>query len=371
MRTVIVASPKIAPKPEWGGVELEFDAVTRLEEAGVRVVQLDPGDVADGIKADRSDARAVVFVQTEGRLSPRYRGHADEWLDAGAVVVEKNIFSLPSRWRPVHPRYLMAVMSLDGLHRYGLRSSCAYLQPVERALLLPNPLLPRLARATPWADDGVSPVVLLRLGRPDPRKWTTFEMRWARALSRRSPQRQFHLRLVGCPASVQGARFETSNLTISAEPYSTNPSALYADADVLVHHSRIGETFGNTLFEAAEAGLGIVCALAPRWDCGPLEYFEQSAARFATPRVHMSHPSLPVTAVGSGVLRRPTAREMVHALLSAESGPTREMPPLLDCVRGVLSAAAQLGSPRTAGPLVVAAEAARALRRRGQASPDQ
>jgi hypothetical protein len=371
MRTVIVASPEITPNPEWGGVELEFDAVTRLEETGVRVVRLDPCDVADGIKADRwSDARAVVFVQTEGRLSPRYRRHADEWLDAGAVVVEKNIFSLPSRWRPVHPRYLMAVMSLDGLYRYGLRSYAACLPSVERALLLPNPLLPRPARATPWADDGVSPVVLLRLGRPDPRKWTTFEMRWARALSRRSPHRQFHLRLVGCPASVQGASSRPP-ISESRRAVQHESFGLYAKADVLVHHSRIGENVREHAVRGSGGRTGHRLRLAPRWDCGPLEYFDQSSARFATPRLHMSHPSLPAAAVGSGVLRRPTARAMVHALCPAESGPTREMPALLDCVRGVLSAAAQLGSPCAARPLVIAAEAARALRRRGQASPDQ
>jgi hypothetical protein len=60
-------------------------------------------------------------------------------------------------------------------------------------------------------------------------------------------------------------------LRLVFKSYGTPVDQAYRAADVYVHHSRIGETYGNTLVEAATSGCLVVCALDLDWDCAPLE----------------------------------------------------------------------------------------------------
>jgi hypothetical protein len=292
---------------------------------------------------------------------------AGEWLRLGATVIEKNVFALPSRWRPDHPRYLMAVLSHDGLDRYAWRSYCARLKPVQQALVLPNPvLIDDIPAGRVWRDSHSGLVKLLRIGRPDPRKWTDFECRWSLELARRHPDRDFHLRLVGAPDAMSNTKLERQNLRVTREPYSEHPADVYAGSDVLVHHSRIGETFGNTLYEAVDAGLGIVCSMSPHWDCAPAEYLRNTHARLAAPEAHLADPRLPVRGLLTGERPiRPTAAEYIRAMTGDGSSLLRLPVPSPSAARAsLLKCARELQVGVFAAHLALAREGTRSVRHR-------
>ena len=67
---------------------------------------------------------------------------------------------------------------------------------------------------------------------------------------------------------------------------------VYRAADIYLHHSRIGETFGNTLVEAAQAGCLVVCGLDLDWDCAPLETLDLDVHLVRSRRALIRDPSV-------------------------------------------------------------------------------
>ena len=267
-----------------GGVEI---LNARLAEAararGIDVVH-DP-DV--GRVASLARERGVlVFSQQEGRLSPHYRDWAQGCLDAGALVVEKNVFALPSAHRPVHPRYVHALMSVDGAHRLAWRSGLAGCRPPAEYLLLPNPLLASASEMWEPRHRDSNRLRFLRAGRPDAVKWSDWEQRLAQAIARSRPGLSIELTLVGLPDEC---RLDTPslppNLSVTIRPMLSMEQLrqAYLESDVYVHFSRIGETFGNTIAEAQAAGCVCVVALDPAWDCAPLEFLAVGRSLAASP----------------------------------------------------------------------------------------
>jgi len=220
-----------------------------------------------------------VFTQQEGRLSSAYRAWAEACLAAGAMVVEKNVFALASAHRPRHRRYVHALMSWDGAHRFAWRSLASGLPAPADFLLLSNPLLiasdgqEAAAQESPVDDSGPR-IRLLRAGRPDPVKWTDWEQRLAAAMAVARPGLTIDLTLVGVPGEFVLAA-STLPRSVFVRPLPMLPPAdlwaAFSQADAYVHHSRIGETFGNTLAEAQAAGCFCVAGLEPWWDTAPLE----------------------------------------------------------------------------------------------------
>lgn len=210
----------------------------------------------------------VVYTQAGGTLSRTWAEWARSVRSRGAVLVEHNIFAQPSRHRPAGG-HRMACLSTDGVHRLVLRAAVSGVRLSPRTAVLPNPLVHDLPQREPSSPEpGL--VRLLRIGRPDPRKWTDFELSLATRLARRHPDTTFALTLVGHPGTSD---LQTQpNLRVNLHPYTANLTSLLSECDVLLHASRIGETFGNTLSEGWRAGKLICCALAPTWDCGPLDF---------------------------------------------------------------------------------------------------
>lgn len=270
--------PKARPR---GGVELLASGLAAAADArGVEVV-LDP--TVDALRVLAAEGPMVVFTQQEGRLSAQYADWAHACLAAGAVVVEKNVFALPSAHRPRHPRYVHGLLSTDGAHRFAWRSAAAGHPAPPTHVILPNPsLLGAPAPRVPGAD-GV--VRLLRVGRDDIVKWSTWEQVLAVRMAQARPDVRVELDLVGVPEACRLDGRLPANLVIRRHPM-LDPDGLrhaYAAADGYVHHSRIGETFGNTLAEAQAAGCFCVAGLDPAWDCGPLEFLAAQRSWVGTP----------------------------------------------------------------------------------------
>lgn len=341
-----------------GGVEHEVGVFQAACAArGVPVVREPMERVGRALRAI-SPGPALVFTQQEGPLSASYARSAAEWLSCGATVVEKNVFALPSRWRPRHPRYVMALMSQDGSHRLRLRSLLGGASRPGGWLHLKNPCDPAAAAA---ARDGDVDLHFLRVGRPDIRKWTTFETAFVRSAAQAHPDLTFRLTLVGVPGELARPALP-SNVDLVVLPYLRREALEphYARAHVYLHHSRIGETFGNTLAEAALRGLRIVLGCDPQWDCAPLEFVPPGSAVGRPGHLCRSAPDLVrrlVTAappVPPPIPDGPAQLALLLALAGEPAGALLPEPRLRDSLRYVLGLGAQIHGS-TLGDCVAAA----------------
>jgi hypothetical protein len=189
----------------------------------------------------------------------------------GFEIIEENIFALASRYRPVHPNYSLALMSLDGAYRYSFRSFWSGFRKSKNYLLLPNPGFSEpVLHARPQRSG--STFTFLRVGRPDKIKWSQFEFEFVRKLALSIPSIHFVLRLVQPPSSLKFSS-DIPNLTVECLAYQANVQELYFNADCYIHHSAIGETFGNTIAEATKNGLPILYAADFDWDQAPVITF--------------------------------------------------------------------------------------------------
>jgi len=262
-----------------GATQLLESAIRTVRSENLQIqVVTDRAVVLDLLGECGDPTRAIVFCQEEGQLSAGYYDFATHVLETGAKMVELNVFNLPSRFRPRHDNYVMGCYTLEGYWRYRLRSFGHGTQACRKVLILPNPsrFVPsEMARSC--SQDGQ--LRWLRVGRPDPIKWGSWEKHFLEVLSVNSNALHI-LTLVGEPPTLQSPK--PLGYAIENFDYLDDIELLYACNDVLVHHSRIGETFGNVLLEAQDMGLYVVFAADPQWDCGPLAFLEPESSTVAT-----------------------------------------------------------------------------------------
>lgn len=273
------------PGKKAGGVQILAGLIVRQAgDSGVAAIITTTKTALDDL-SELSAGRKIIFVQTNGRLSPEYRLWALDLLNNGIEIIEENIFALASRYRPSHPNYKMALMSEDGAYRYSFRSFWAFTIKSPNYIKLPNPLLHKsLKKINPDAHRGAE-LSFLRVGRPDPIKWSTFEFEFLNELARQVPYLSLKLVLVGSPDRKIEQRLKAANLSIENLEYQQDLSKLYLDADFYIHHSSIGESFGNTIVEAFVHDLPILYAADLHWDQAPVEVIPNSKIVWSTPEL--------------------------------------------------------------------------------------
>jgi glycosyltransferase involved in cell wall biosynthesis len=272
-----------------GGVQLlEQKLYDQAKRRGLDVVTTSKSDIYSHLSTSFY-SRFVVFIQTNGRLSAEYRIWAESLLNKGCEIVEENIFALASRYRPTHPKYTLALMSLDGALRYSYRCFWSGLKKTKTFLLLPNPDYfepfheAKANRPSPSFS-------FLRIGRPDPIKWSSFEVDFVTKLALQVPSVQFTLRLVEPPSCLETSTV-VPNLKIERGDYQSNVSALYNSADCYIHHSAIGETFGNTISEASRSGVPVLYAADFDWDMAPQVRMDSRNLAWSSPGKLMKNSS--------------------------------------------------------------------------------
>lgn len=255
----------------------EAAVMEALEESGVEVVRCSFGGAMSLV--NERTGPVLVFTQQEGRLSREYNLWAKGLLDQGAFVLEMNVFNLPSKWRPSHPKYVMACMSMDGLARWRIRSFCRRRERKQLVLILPL----YMGRKGSWGPrrkkEWEEPLRLYRQGRPDQVKWSDFEVRFTDALNRASCN-AYVLRLRGSPLpNLQRHRF------VESVEFTDDKSVIQDDYErslAYVHYCRIGETFGFSIFDAFFEGLKLLVVVNPFWDNAPASYLSGENVMFAT-----------------------------------------------------------------------------------------
>ena len=167
----------------------------------------------------------------------------------------------------------MIVMSHDGAFRYSIRGLLKANQQ-KSLLVVPN---------LPFMQDSLSKDVsnnsshhaailrILRVGRPDLKKWSNIEIAAFQNIFGNLNSDLAKLTLVGAPDSII-EEAESRRMNIECIPYSKEESQYYNSHDFYFLFSRIGETFGNTIFEALAAGMTVIFVFDLAWDCAPIEY---------------------------------------------------------------------------------------------------
>ncbi|MFO7534543.1 MAG: glycosyltransferase family 4 protein [Kiritimatiellia bacterium] len=140
------------------------------------------------------------------------------------------------------------------------------------------PPLSPAARAVIREELGIGPGELLaiRVGRPDPRKWTDWECRAFCHARRRNSRLRFLL--VGPPEDlsrrVQAGAYGPGIVVRPVFEDSSRLNAVYGSADWMVHSSLFGESFGYTIAEAMALGLSVITLTTPYGDNAQVELVE-------------------------------------------------------------------------------------------------
>ena len=302
------------PTGPVGATQLLAESLLSVSpHAGTAHRALDLRDALDVARELADPENTVVFTQEEGFLSRSYRDDAISLLESGVMIVELNVFNMPSRHRPDHPRYIMACYTREGYWRYRLRSLGSFSRSHPNVALLPNP-----SRFTGTNNVGqaraTSSVRWLRVGRPDFRKWSRWEERFVARISGRG-KAEHHLTLLGSPFGEPPKDLGGSQVDVL--DYSINVEDVFRDCQAMVHFCPIGETFGNVLLEAKDLRLFVLVAVDPKWECGPLAFLDQASSLVATRNWIMRHTDLVEAQVLSYISRK-------EPLALAE--PTRKTP---------------------------------------------
>jgi hypothetical protein len=144
----------------------------------------------------------------------------------------------------------------------------------KKLLIVPNlPLLKSTKEIPELLKNNYSNKVLgiLRIGRPDMKKWTALEVDIFVKLFGTQTSEFPKLTLVGAPEPIV-EHANSVGMGIECIPYKRSIEGFYKINDVYFLYSRIGETFGNTIFEAALYGMNVIFVFNLKWDCGPIEY---------------------------------------------------------------------------------------------------
>lgn len=213
----------------------------------------------------------LVFVQSQGRLNSRYLEESLKWITSGAFVIENNNFALASKFRPVHHNYLMLLSSRDSIFRYSYRSSFTKGANQQIVGLMPQPALHK-SKKTNAKESHKDEITFLRIGRPDARKWTAFEIDFCRKLADEWSSKKINLFRIGFPGPER--TLDIGNLSITDLNYVSDISTYLQLADIYLIESRIGETYGHSVAEALRSNLPVIIGAKLSWDCAHFELLD-------------------------------------------------------------------------------------------------
>jgi hypothetical protein len=262
--------------------------------------------VFGGPRLERLAARGVSTLSFEGKLErlgsllasfaphivhytrpDRVCGHSQsvQALCSAArvpVVVETNVFGRPAGWPQTRPPDVTAHMSLASMLRCARSAgqSMTELRALgHTAVYLPVPTpsgvgAPGPARELARAELGVAPGELLacRVTRPDLRKWSTRLELALGPMFECVPELRFAF--MAAPTQKTSAlarRYGKRVILLDSAASHTRVQSLYAAADLMVHSSGIGESFGLSVAEAMFHGLPVVVDSTPDADNAQVE----------------------------------------------------------------------------------------------------
>jgi glycosyltransferase involved in cell wall biosynthesis len=275
-------------------VALDRDGPTgaRLRAAGIRV-DVFGGDHAAAAAAIAGEGRAVALLNRSGRPEAKWTGLIRQLAAAGILPLEVSHFGWLDRGAISAGLKGSFAVSGTTLAKY-LRQmfdrwpSAAEIAGAPLALAAGNnpvaaaeaPLEDRasLRRALGLPADAF---IALRLGRPDPRKWSDLLILHGAWLLAGLPR--LHLVFLSAPASRHGVIRRLMGDRATIAPFTTERAVVaryLAASDAMLHYARYGESFGYALAEAALAGLPVIAQSTPWGDNAQAELIRDGETGF-------------------------------------------------------------------------------------------
>jgi glycosyltransferase involved in cell wall biosynthesis len=123
--------------------------------------------------------------------------------------------------------------------------------------------------------------IALRVGRPDPRKWSDLLIVHGAGLLREFPR--LHFVFLSAPETREDVIRRVMGDRATLAPFATDRATVnryMAAADVMLHYARYGESFGYAIAEAALAGLPVIVQATPWGDNAQAELLRDGETGF-------------------------------------------------------------------------------------------
>jgi glycosyltransferase involved in cell wall biosynthesis len=264
----------------------------RLRAAGVEV-DVFAGDYAAAAAAIATGGPAVALLNRAGRPEAKWTevirrlaggpvlplevSHFG-WLDRGAIAAGlKGSFAVSGTTLAKYLRQM-----------FGHWPSAAEIAGAPLALAAGNnPVAPLPAPTEDRAELRRSlglpadAFIAIRLGRPDPRKWSDLLIVHGARLLADLPR--LHLVFLSAPANRHAVIHRLMQSRATLAPFTTDRTTVaryLAASDAMLHYARYGESFGYALAEAALAGLPVIAQATPWGDNAQAELIRNGETGF-------------------------------------------------------------------------------------------
>jgi len=250
----------------------------RLRAAGVEV-KVFAGDYAGAAAWIAGRGPAVALLNRSGKPDPRWNGLIRALAGGPVMPLEVNHFGWLDRGAIADGLKGSFCVSGTALAKYlhqllGHWPGEAELAALPLAVSAGNnpvepPELPPGDRAALRLALGLPPdaFLALRLGRPDPRKWSDLLILHGRRLLAELPR--LHFVFLSAPENRRPVIRRLLGDRATLVPFTADRGLVtrhLAAADVMFHYARYGESFGYALAEAALAGLPVIVQSTPWGD---------------------------------------------------------------------------------------------------------
>jgi glycosyltransferase involved in cell wall biosynthesis len=275
----LLATAKEGP-PDQRVVALDRDGPTgqRLRAAGLPVA-IFAGDIAGAAAAIAGRGNATALLNRAGRPEAKWNELIRRLASGPVMPLEVNHFGWLDRGAITDGLKGSFCVSGTALAKYlrqmfGHWPSAAELAGAPLALAAGNN--PVAISERPAQDKAelrrqlglpADAFIALRVGRPDPRKWSDLLILHGARLLRDFPR--LHFVFLSAPASRNSVIQGAMGIRASLAAFTTDRAAVaryMAAADVMLHYARYGESFGYAIAEAALAGLPVIAQATPWGD---------------------------------------------------------------------------------------------------------
>ena len=264
----------------------------RLRAAGVKVEIFD-GDIAAAAESIKGRGPAVALLNRAGKPEAKWNELIQRlagsvvlplevnhfgWLDRGAIAEGlKGSFCVSGTALAKYLRQMLGHWpSGDELAKAPLALAAGN-NPVA-ASEPPSQSKAELRQALGLPADAF---IALRVGRPDPRKWSDLLIVHGARLLREFPR--LHFVFLSAPANRESVIRRVMGGRVTLAPFATERATVaryMAAADAMIHYARYGESFGYAIAEAALAGLPVIAQATPWGDNAQAELIHSGETGF-------------------------------------------------------------------------------------------
>jgi glycosyltransferase involved in cell wall biosynthesis len=293
-RSIELLATSAAGPPGQRVAALDRDGPTgvRLRAAGVEV-KVFAGDYAAAAAWIAGRGPAVAMLNRSGKPDLKWNGliralaggpvmplevNHFGWLDRGAIADGlKGSFCVSGTALAKYLRQLLGHWPGEAELAALPLAVCAGNNPVA------PPELPTAHRADLRRELGLPPdaFLALRLGRPDPRKWSDLLILHGSRLLAELPR--LHFVFLSAPENRRPVIRRLLGDRATLVPFTADHGLVtrhLAAADVMLHYARYGESFGYALAEAALAGLPVIVQSTPWGDNAQAELIRDGETGF-------------------------------------------------------------------------------------------